>query len=265
MIGRALLPGGLGLVIAGALAAVVGLTALLVALRWPAWAPGAPIAATVRVLSPADAAGVARAVAALQSLDQVRRAEAMAPERAADLLAAWSGAATTEADLSGLALIELDLAPTATAAQLEAALAGAGITAEVFAPPAAGGQPDAAMIGALALIGAAAGLAIFIVAAAARLGPIAPAVATLAHLGAPPGRVIAAAAWPGLRWGLLCASLGAPAALGAIHMARPGEPLAGDLALATLGGALALIAAAALTAAITARNLYLRAVREAAP
>jgi hypothetical protein len=264
MIGRALLPGGPGLFIAGTLAALIGLTALLAALRWPAWAPSAPIAATVRVLNPADADGVSRAVAALTALDQVRRAEAMAPERASELLTAWSGAGAADMDLAGLALIEVDLAPGADPARLEAALASAGITADVFAPPMAT-RVDAAIIGALALIGAVVGCAIFLAAAIARLGPSASALATLAHLGAAPGRVAAAAAWPGLRWGLICAGLAAPFALAALSLASPGAALAGDILLAALAGGLALAALAGVSAALAARIGYAKALREATP
>jgi hypothetical protein len=264
MIGRALAPGGWGLLLAGLLSALIGLSALVAALRWPAWAPAAPIAATVRVLSPADSEGLQRATGALEALAQVRTAAAMQPERAAELLAAWSGEAAAAADLSGLALIEVELAAGADPALLEAALAKAGVTAEVFAPPAAG-RSDSAVIGALSLAAAGAGMIVFGVLAAMRLAPSAPALATLAHLGAQPGAVAAAAGWRGLGWGLICAGAAAPAALGLVSLLSPGAAWAPSAQLGAGIGALCLAALAAVCAAIAARAGYDRGLREGAP
>ncbi len=264
MIGRALAPGGWGLLLAGLLTALIGLSALIAALRWPAWTPAAPVAATVRVLSPADGAGLARASAALDALADVRAAAAMKPERAAELLAAWSGEAAPAADLSGLALIEVELAAGADPALLEAALAKAGVTVEVFAPPASG-RSDSAVIGAVSLAGAGAGVIVFLVLAMARLGPSGPALATLAHLGAQPGAVAAAAGWRGLGWGAICAGAAAPPALGLISLLSPGAGSTPSAHMAAGLGALCLAALAGVSAAVTARASYDRALREAAP
>lgn len=216
----------------------------------------------VRVLAPEGPEATPLAQAVLADRPEVARAAPMSQARAADLLARSGGGVAAE-DLPPLRLIEVELAPDASAEAgdaLEAALAAAGITAEAVR------APEGTNTGALAVRArqvalwaavAFAGAMALIISLAAR-GFVArqrDLVAVLADLGATrgkaAGRVADQAAASGFWAGLTGAALAGAAGAGLMLAFIPGATLSGLPSL-LLPIDVAPLAAAPLFAAIAA-------------
>lgn len=94
--------------------------------------------AIARVIEPEGMAGLSQAEAALNSARHVERATAMTPERAAALLAQWSGEPVDPQNMPPLFLVEIELAadaPDGIGADLQTLLRLNNVTAEVVEAP----------------------------------------------------------------------------------------------------------------------------------
>lgn len=193
--------------------------------------------AIVRVTYPEGPEGMEAAEAALRAAPHVAEAAPMSAERAAALLAEWSGAAVRPEDMPALSLIELTLAASAprdVATRIERALTRNGVSAEIImAPEASSGAGVGARVRTAALWGAGAfALVMALIVSLAARGIAARRrewVIVMADCGATrsqaAGKVADEAALLGLGAGAVGAGLAGAVAIAILLLAIPGAGL----------------------------------------
>lgn len=232
----------------------------------------------VRVLAPEGDDGLNRAATALIGDPGIAAAEVMSPERAANLIEAWTGGAPPTGELPPLRLIEVTLAPDApadasAARDLVRTLSDAGVTAEAIGPPDDPRADQAARLRQAALWGAGGltGVMALIVALAARAfaGRRRDFVTVMADLGAERGdvslRLSDEAGGVGFLAGLIGAGAAGAAGAALLSVVEPNGAWLAGLAPADVAPLIAAPLLAALAAGagahFAANALFARAAR----